>query len=148
MKFSVNRASSLKYVADFVLFFCFFFHSLQATQCYTEYSITQGIFDYTGVWHCIRSIWARRYYIHPSMKLNMNFLSRMLCISLSTKFWGHEIFRWIAMLFIDRWLMRHRYAFQKLSIGIGQQSLKWLKYVHLNRAFRYVSRACSFHMQV
>jgi len=102
-----------------------------------EYSITQGILDCTGVWHCIRSMSTA--YIHRRNQI------RTFCHA-SVYPQNFEVVKFSRqmdcyhVLFISRWLVWYRHAFRKLSVGFGQQSLKWLKYVHFNRIFRHVSR--------
>lgn len=89
---------------------------------------------YSSVWCHIRLMWAPRYL---SMKTDTRFLSRILHISSSAKFWGHEISAsdCYHMLFISEWSdVWHRYAFRKLSVGFAQRSLKWLKSIHFNRS--------------
>lgn len=48
------------------------------------------------------------------------------------------------MLFISGWLVRNVGLRLKATVGFTLWSLKWLKSIHFNWAFRHVSRACGF----
>jgi len=83
MKFSVNRAPSLKYTSKFHLLFSFFF---------IPFRLRNGIFNYsrdTRLYRCLTLYSIDEHRVYSSTKPNTNFLSR---ISLSTKFWSREIF--------------------------------------------------------
>lgn len=115
------------------------------------HAMLHGIFNYsrdTQLYRCLTlySIDMSTAYIHRRNQI------RTFCHACYTSVYPQNFevmkFSWqidcYHMLFISGWLMRHRYAFRKLSVGFGQRSLKWLKYIHFNRVFRHISRVCSF----
>jgi len=136
LKFSVNRAPSLKYTSKFHSLFSFFF--------FIPFRLRNGIFNYsrdTRLYRCLTlySIDMSTAYIHRRNQI------RTFCHA-SVYPQNFEIVKFSRqmdcyhVLFISRWFVWYRHAFRKLSVGFEQQSLKWLKYVHFNRIFRHVSR--------